>query len=238
MRRRLEIPRIARQRRSPRRRRTRRHTPTTSEPSGTSGAGTAPAKPAEARTEAAPPQPHADGLSPKDLAALDRAPPETRALIDRHVATHRETYAPVDALAGKWSGYLAERGAATPADQVGVLDNLLQTERALATGTPERKIAIMQKIAHDYGVGAPSGGPAPQAHPAQMQAPPAPQPSRTGNSEHDRLIDQLGRDEHSRELGAWQQAMAQAGPEAPETAGRPPGATACRSHRIGDHPGR
>ena len=177
-----------------------------------------PAKPAETKPEAAQPQQTDGGLSPEDHAALAKMPPEARAVIDREIAANRETYAPVDALAGKWSGYLAERGAATPADQVGVLDNLLQTERALATGTPEQKIAIMRQIAHDYGVGAPSGGPAPQAQmqaqPAQMQPPPSPQPSRTGNAEHDRLMDQLGRDEHSRELGAWQQAMAQAGPEA------------------------
>ena len=193
-----------------------------------------PAQPAEETPEAAQPQ-QTDGISAEDRAALAKAPPETRAVIDRHIAGHRETYGAVDQLAGKWSGYLAERGAATPADQVGVLDNLLQTERALATGTPEQKIAIMRQIAHDYGVGAPSGGPAPQAHP---QAPPAPQQSRTGNPEHDRLVDQLGRDEHSQQLDAWRQAMATAGPESAATAGRPPGGPACRSNRIRDQGGR
>ena len=59
-----------------------------------------------------------------------------------------------------------------------------------------------------------------------MQAPPAPQPSRTGNPEHDRLMDQLGRDEHSRELSAWQQAMQQSGPEAAQQQA---------VHRAGQH---
>ena len=173
-------------------------------------AGT-PVKPAEARPEAAPPQPDAGGMSPEDRAALDKAPPETRAMIDRHVATHRDTYGAVDELGAKWSSTLAQRGAATPAAQVQHLDGLLHTEHTLATGSPEQKIRAMQEIAQAYGVGQPSG--APQAQ-ARMQAPPAPQASRTGNPEHDRLVDQLGRDEHSQQLDAWRQAMQQAGPEA------------------------
>ena len=178
----------------------------------------APAKPAEQTPEATQPQQTDGGLSAEDRAALAQAPAETRAVIDRHLAAHRETYAPVDALAGKWSGSLAERGVATPAAQVQHLDRLLMTEHELFNGTREQQIAVLQRLADAAGLGAPTSGPAPQAqmqaHQGQMQAPPSPQPSRTGNAEHDRLIDQLGRDEHSREAAAWQQAMAQAGPEA------------------------
>ena len=72
----------------------------------------------------------------------------------------------------------------------------------------------MQRIAQHYGVGAPAPQPQPQAAQTPMLAPPVPQPSRTGNPEHDRLVDQLGRDEHSQQLDAWRQAMATAGPEA------------------------
>ena len=190
-----------------------------------------PAKPAETKPETAPPQPaEAGGLSAEDHAALAKVPPEARAVIDRHVAANRETYAPVDALAGKWSGALAERGAATPAAQVQHIDSLLQTEHRLLHGSPAEKIAAMQEITRAYGVGQSSGGPAPQspmqAHQGQMQPPPSPQPSQTGNAEHDRLIDQLGRDEHSQQLAAWQQAMQQSGPEAAQQQA---------VHRAGQH---
>ena len=124
-------------------------------------------------------------------------------------------------MAGRWGGYLSERGAATPEQQVGVLDNLLQTERALATGTPEQKIAIMRKIASDYGVGAPSGGPAPQPHPqAHMQPPPQPQP--TG----DPLVDQLQQTHAEQQTAAWREGMATAGPQA---------AQAQAAHRMQQH---
>ena len=165
--------------------------------------GTAPAKPAEARPESAPP-PQADGLSPEDRAALDRAPPETRAMIDRHVATHRENYGAVDELGNKWSSTLAQRGAATPADQVRHLDGLLHTEHTLATGSPEEKIRAMQEIARAYGVGQSSGAPQAQAH---MQPPPAPQPSSTGNAAQDNLVNQLERDRHAQEMAAYSQAI-------------------------------
>ena len=178
-------------------------------------AGT-PAKPAEARPEAAPPQP--GGISPEDRAALAKAPPEVRAVIDREVAAHRETYAPVDALAGKWSGALAERGAGTAAAQVQHIDSLLETEHRLLNGSNEEKIAAMQDIARAYGVGAPSGAPAPQmqAHPAQMQAPPA--PPQTG----DALTDQLQRSHHEQQMEAWRQAI-------------PAGAQDQRLHRAQQH---
>ena len=185
--------------------------------------------PPRPKPAAAPPPPATDGMSPEDRAALAKAPPEARAVIDRHIAANRETYAPVDALAGKWSGALAERGAATPAAQVQHIDSLLQTEHRLLHGSPAEKIAAMQEIARAYGVGQSSGGPAPQpqmqAHQGQMQ-PPSPQPSRTGNAEHDRLMDQLGRDEHSQQLAAWQQAMQQSGPEAAQQQA---------VHRAGQH---
>ena len=159
-----------------------------------------------ARPEAAPPQQTTDGgLSAEDRAALAQAPPETQAVIDRHLAAHRENYGAVDQLAGRWGGYLSERGAATPAQQVGVLDNLLQTEHRLATGSREEKIRVMQEIAAQYGVGAPTGG-QPQA---QAQAQPPQAPPQTG----DALTDQLQRSHHEQQLDAWRQAMATAGPE-------------------------
>ena len=184
-------------------------------------AGT-PTKPDEQRPEATPPQ-QTDGMTPEDRAALAQAPPATRAMIDRHLAAHRENYSGVDALADRWGGALASRGVGTPADQVAHLDRLLETEHTLVNGSPAEKISKMQEIAQAYGVGAPSGGPAPQAHP---QAPPAPQQSRTGNPEHDRLVDQLGRDEHSQQLDAWRQAMATAAPEAQQQQA---------VHRAGQH---
>ena len=103
--------------------------------------------PGEARRDQTPeatqPQQTDGGLSAEDRAALAKAPAETRAVIDRHLAAHRETYAPVDALAGKWSGSLAERGVATPAAQVQHLDRLLHDRaRELFNGTPEQKIAV------------------------------------------------------------------------------------------------
>ena len=176
-----------------------------------------PAKPGEQRPEATPSPPAPGALTPEDRAALAQAPAGTRAVIDRHLAAHQANYSGVDALAGRWGGYLSERGAATPEQQVGVLDNLLQTEHALATGSPEQKIAIVQKIARDYGVGAPSGGPAPQA---QMQAPPAPQ--ATG----DALVDQLQRTHHEQQAAAWAEAMATAGPQ---------GAAEQRVHHARNH---
>ena len=168
-----------------------------------------PTKPAEQRPEATPPQ-QTDGFSAEDRAALAQAPPATRAMIDRHVATHREHYGAVDELGSKWSTTLAQRGAATPADQVAHLDRLLETEHTLVNGSPAQKIAAMQEIAHAYGVGAPQAQPQMQPHqaPPQMQPPPAP-PS-TGNA----LQDELQRSHHEQQMEAWGQAMQQAGPEA------------------------
>ena len=166
-------------------------------------------KAGEAKPEAAQPQ-QTDGISAEDRAALAQAPPATRAMIDRHVATHREHYGAVDELGAKWSGTLAERGAATPAAQVQHIDSLLQTEHRLLHGSPEQKIQAMREIAAAYGVGAPSGGPAPQAQP-RMQAPPAPAPQQTGNAAQDNLVNQLERDRHAAEMQAWAQAIPEGG---------------------------
>ena len=167
------------------------------------------ARPAESMSEAAAPQQTtAAGLTEADHAALAQAPPETRAVIDRHLAAHRETYGGIDALADRWGGALASRGVGTPGDQVQHLDGLLETEHTLATGSPAEKIAVMQRIAQHYGVGAPSGGPAPQPQPqAQMQPPPQPQP--TG----DPLVDQLQQTHAEQQAAAWHEAMATAGPQ-------------------------
>ena len=162
------------------------------------------AKPAEQTPEATQPQQTDGGLSAEDRAALAQAPAETRAVIDRHLAAHRETYSGVDALAERWGGALASRGVGTPGDQVQHLDGLLETEHTLATGSPAEKIAVLQRIAQHYGIGAPSSGPAPQA---QMQRPQMPQP--TG----DPLVDQLQQSHAEQQMAAWGEAMATAGPQ-------------------------
>ena len=92
-------------------------------------------KAGEAKPETAQPQ-QTDGISAEDRAVLAQAPPATQALIAREMESHRQTYGAIDGLAGRWGGYLSERGAATPEQQVGVLDNLLQTEARASDRDP------------------------------------------------------------------------------------------------------
>ena len=131
-------------------------------------------------------------------------------MVEREYAAHRETYAPVDELANKWGGTLASRGASTPADQVAHIDRVLSAEHTLMNGTDQQKNEILRQL-HQvaFGGGAPSGGPAPQAHQVQPQMQPPPQPQPTG----DPLTDQLQRTHTEQQTAAWQQAMATAGPQ-------------------------
>ena len=103
-----------------------------------------------------PETPAAPDWSDADRARLDKMTPEDRAWAEAKAAEQRAAYGGVDALAGKWGGYLSQIGADTPDKQIGALDSLLATERALRTGTPQEKAAILSGLAHQYGVGAPA----------------------------------------------------------------------------------
>ena len=137
-------------------------------------AETEPAEKPQAETEppAAEAAPGA-AWSEQDRAKLDKMTPEDRAWVEAKATEHRAAYAPVNALSERWGGYVAERfGADTPDKQIGVLDSLLQTERTLATGSPQEKAAIIVGLARQYGVGGngTAAPPAPQAAPAAQPA--------------------------------------------------------------------
>lgn len=152
---------------------------------GKSSEPAAETKPAQTEQPQPQPQPEPEPRaewSAEDRAFLDRQSPEARQYIEGKAAAMRETYAPADALAGKWSGYLSEQlGADTPAKQAGMVDRLLSTERALRTGTPEQRQAILTDLARQY-LGAPAQAPAPQPaapalNPLQRAAQNSPSPN-------------------------------------------------------------
>ena len=127
-------------------------------------------------------RPDAPAWSTEDRAVLDKMTPEARQWTEAKAAAVRQSYGGVDALAAKHGGYLSQLGATTPEAQVGVLDTLLATERALRTGTPEQKVAIVRNLVREYGVGGPAQAqpPAPAApHPLQQAALAAPQAAPT-----------------------------------------------------------
>ena len=136
------------------------------------------AEPAKPEAPAPEARPDAPAWSTEDRAVLDKMTPEARQWTEAKAAAVRQSYGGVDALAAKHGGYLAQIGADTPEAQVGVLDTLLETERALRTGTDQEKIGIIRDLVREYGVG-PAQAPAPQApaaaHPLQAAALAAPQ---------------------------------------------------------------
>ena len=138
--------------------------------------------PEEANGGDASASPAEAGWSAEDRAALDSMTPEARQWAEAKAAETRATYGGVDALAGKWGGYLSQIGADTPERQVGALDRLLSTEHALRTGTPQQRAAILSGLAREYGVGtagsapaAPAPEPGPAPHPLQQAALATPQ---------------------------------------------------------------
>lgn len=141
---------------------------------------------------------------------------EDRAHIERRVAEATAPNEHIAALAERHGGYLSEIGFDTPAKQAGAVDQLISTERALRTGSPEQRAAIMGALARQYGVGAPAPAPAPAPHPLQAAAlaPPQAQPVQQQQPAPNSLRGRLESD--------WQQqqaaAAAPATPEAQQTA--------------------